>query len=260
MKPLCFAASGFAAVSLLMFALWIRQRKTNNAGIVDVGWAFSIAVLGVSYAIFSDGFAPRRALAAAMAALWGFRLAWHIHERSKGKPEDGRYQQLRRDWSPNVPSRMFLFFQLQAVVAVLFSIPFLFATANATPHLHSLEIIGFAVWFIAVAGESFADAQLNRFKNDGANRGKVCDAGLWKFSRHPNYFFEWLVWCGVALFASASPHGIWSVICPVLILYFLLRVTGIPATEEQSLRSKGDAYRDYQRRTSAFIPWFPKKI
>ena len=100
--------------------------------------------------------------------------------------------------------------------------------------------------------------QLQGFKKDPANRGKTCRAGLWSYSRHPNYFFEWLIWVSFFIFASASPYGWISIVCPVLIFYFLFKVSGIPATEAQALRTKGDDYRDYQRTTSAFFPWFPK--
>jgi steroid 5-alpha reductase family enzyme len=111
----------------------------------------------------------------------------------------------------------------------------------------------------AITGEALADAQLAAFKRDAANRGRVCEAGLWRYSRHPNYFFEWLIWVAYFVFAVGSPWGWVALIGPASILYLLLRVTGIPMTEEQSLRSRGDAYRRYQRTTSAFIPWLPKK-
>ena len=116
-----------------------------------------------------------------------------------------------------------------------------------------------ALWFVAVAGEALADAQLAAFKRNPANRGGVCAVGLWRYSRHPNYFFECLIWVSYALFAFGSPGGWLALIGPAAILYLLLRVTGIPLTEEQSLRSRGEAYRRYQETTSAFLPWFPKK-
>jgi steroid 5-alpha reductase family enzyme len=125
--------------------------------------------------------------------------------------------------------------------------------------LSHLEYAGAVLWVFAFLGEVLADAQLARFKANPVNRGKVCDLGLWRFSRHPNYFFEWLIWVSYALFALASPHGYLGLISPALILFFLLKVTGIPATEAQALRSKGEAYRRYQQTTSVFIPWIPKR-
>ena len=117
-----------------------------------------------------------------------------------------------------------------------------------------------AIWFIAVAGEGVADWQLKQFRSRPENKGKICQSGLWNYSRHPNYFFEWLVWVGFFVFAWDSPFGCFTVLCPALMLFFLLRVTGIPLTEELSLKSKGDAYREYQRTTSAFVPFFKKNM
>jgi len=151
------------------------------------------------------------------------------------------------------------FFQMQAVSVVLLAVPFLFVAINPAPTLHPLEIAGALLWAIAIGGETLADAQLAAFKREPANKGRVCTVGLWGYSRHPNYFFEWLVWVSYLVIACASPWGWIGVISPAIILYLLLRVTGIPLTEEQSVRSKGDAYRAYQRTVSAFVPWFPKK-
>ena len=136
---------------------------------------------------------------------------------------------------------------------------FLVACLNPAPALRPLECAGAVLWLVAISGEALADAQLAAFKRNPAHRGQVCDRGLWRVSRHPNYFFEWLIWVAFFVLALASPWGWIAVICPASILYLLLRVTGIPMTEEQSLRSKGDAYRRYQQTTSAFFPWFPRK-
>jgi steroid 5-alpha reductase family enzyme len=123
--------------------------------------------------------------------------------------------------------------------------------------IEELETAGAWTFLVAFLGELAADWQLSRFKSDPKNKGKVCNVGLWRYSRHPNYFFEWLIWVSFALVASSAQYGYWGFLSPALILYFLLRVSGIPATEEQALRSKGDAYRRYQKSTSAFVPWFP---
>ncbi len=133
------------------------------------------------------------------------------------------------------------------------------AALNPEPTLAPLEYAGTALWMVALAGEAVADAQLAAFKRDPASKGQVCQRGLWTYSRHPNYFFEWLIWVAWALFGMASPYGWISILCPLLMFYFLFRVTGIPATEAQSLRSKGEAYRRYQQTTSAFVPWFRRQ-
>ena len=156
---------------------------------------------------------------------------------------------------------MFLvFFEMQALLVAIFSLPFLFAASNPAPGLNWIEITGLLVAALALGGEAIADRQMQRFKADPAHRGEVCQAGLWFYSRHPNYFFESMVWWGFFLAALGSPYGWISVLCPLFILYFLLKVTGIPLTEEYAVKSKGDAYREYQRTTSAFVPWFKKTV
>jgi steroid 5-alpha reductase family enzyme len=154
---------------------------------------------------------------------------------------------------------MFLvFFELQALIVVIFSLPFLFAAWNPTP-LGALEYAGLGISLLVLAGESMADRQMRSFKQDPANKGRVCNAGLWRYSRHPNYFFEFLVWVGFALASLGTPWGWTTIICPLLMYYFLTKVTGIPLTEEYAIKSKGEAYREYQRSTSAFIPSPPKR-
>jgi steroid 5-alpha reductase family enzyme len=155
---------------------------------------------------------------------------------------------------------MFGFFQLQAALLVLLSVPFLIACLNPQPQINWLEWLGAAVWLVAVGGEGISDHQLKQFKENPANKGEVCQAGLWHYSRHPNYFFEWLVWVAFFLFALGSPLGCATIYCPALMLYFLIRVTGIPMTEDLAVKTKGEKYRAYQRTTSRFVPWFPKPL
>ena len=233
----------------------------DNYGIVDIAWSYAFGALAAFYALAGPGWPVRRALVAALAVMWIARLGTHLCIRvlSHHPVEDGRYVQLRKDWAANFASKMFGFFQIQAASVVLLGVPFLVASLNPTPALHPLEIAGAALWLVALTGEALADAQLAAFKRDAANQGGVCDTGLWRYSRHPNYFFEWLIWVAYFVFALASPWGVLALIGPASILYLLLRVTGIPMTEEQSLRSRGDAYRRYQQTTSAFVPWFPKQ-
>jgi steroid 5-alpha reductase family enzyme len=256
---IALAAWGAAVVVLLMFVLWIVHLPMRNAAIVDFGWALGLALLGIGYAVFGHGWRTRDIAIALMSGLWGLRLAFYLLlTRVIGHPEEGRYRELRRKWKTNLPLKFLVFFEVQALLDVVLSLPFLLAARNPSPGLSPVEWAGAALWTIAFAGEVTADAQLSAFKSRPGNKGHTCQAGLWRFSRHPNYFFEWLVWLSFALFALASPHGWLGFISPALILYFLLRVTGIPATEEQALRSRGDEYRRYRSTTSAFIPWFPK--
>lgn len=251
---------GTAAVALLMLLLWMVHLPLRNAAIVDAGWAGGLALLAVLYATIGDGDRVRAALIASMGAIWGMRLALYLlFTRVIGHPEEGRYVELRRKWGGNLPLKFLLFFEFQALLCVVLSIPFLLAATNAAPGLAPLEFTAAALWVCALLGESLADAQLKAWQSDPSHKGKTCRTGLWNYSRHPNYFFEWMIWVAYALFASSSPHGWLAWSAPLLMLYFLFRVTGIPATEEQALRSKGEDYRDYQRTTSAFLPWFPRK-
>ncbi len=239
---------------------YLLARRLNNYGIVDIVWSYAFAGLALFYAFFGPGWLVRKALIATMATLWSLRLGTHLYRRvmSHHPVEDGRYVQLRQDWAGNFATKMFGFFQLQAASVVLLGVAFFVVCLNPAPQIHPLEIGGVVLWLLALTGESLADAQLAAFKRDPTSKGRVCDVGLWHYSRHPNYFFEWLIWVAYFLFALGSPYGWVAVIGPASMLYLLLRVTGIPLTEQQSLRSKGDAYRRYQQTTSAFIPWFPK--
>jgi steroid 5-alpha reductase family enzyme len=176
-----------------------------------------------------------------------------------GKEEDGRYRKLRRDWGPHAQAGFFLFFQAQALADVVFSIPFLIAMRNAAPFPSAWDAAGLLVWLAAVGGETLADAQLARFRADPLHRGRTCRVGLWGWSRHPNYFFEWLHWWSYVLLAAGTPWGWLNLFAPALMLFFLFRVTGIPATEARALESRGEDYRDYQRTVSAFLPRPPKR-
>lgn len=248
------------ALCAIFAAVFVGARRIENYGVVDIAWSYAFGALALFYAAVSPGWSVRRGLVAALALIWSARLGTHLARRvAKHHPtEDARYAQLRRDWAANFAPRMFGFFQLQALSVVVLGVAFLVTTRNALPRLHPLEWIGSALWLVAVTGEAVADAQLAAFARNPAHRGQVCDVGLWRYSRHPNYFFEWLVWVAFFVFALASPGGWLAIVGPVGVLYLLLRVTGIPMTEEQSLRRRGAAYRRYQETTSAFVPWPPR--
>jgi steroid 5-alpha reductase family enzyme len=174
-------------------------------------------------------------------------------------PEDGRYLALKEAWGPAAPRKMLWFFMFQAVAASLFSLPMLMAANNPSP-FGILDYAALVVAVIAVTGESVADHQLQRFREGPGNRGRTCRSGLWRYSRHPNYFFEWLHWFVYALFALSAPWGWLTLLAPAAMLHFILNVTGVPPTEQQALKSRGDDYRAYQRETSVFFPWFPRNL
>jgi steroid 5-alpha reductase family enzyme len=248
------------AVAAMMFVLWLISLKTRNASIVDPGWAFGLLICAVTYAALGHGYFWRSVIVLVMAGIWSARLGLYLFfTRIWKQPEEGRYQQLRKDWKTNLNLKFLLFFEFQALLDVVLSIPFLVAAMNRTPQISWLEYAGFFLWLIAMSGEATADWQLSAFKKNPDNKGKTCQVGLWNYSRHPNYFFEWLVWAAWFIFALASPYGWLAIVCPALMLFFLFKVTGIPATEAQALRSCGEEYRRYQQTTSVFVPWFKKE-
>lgn len=249
-----------AACCAVMVPVWLWARKINNAGVVDIFWSLNFPLIAVLLFFFADGFELRRMLICSMVFLEGSRLGVHLFRRVTAHldEEEGRYKQLRKEWSPNADRRFFWFFQFQAISNVLLAIPFLLAAVNTRETISILEFAGVALWVLGFIGELIADAQLSAFKKDKRNAGKVCDTGLWRYSRHPNYFFQWTMWMAYFIFALGSHFGYLGIIAPAIILYLLLRVTGIPATEEQAVRSKGEAYKRYQRRVSGFVPWFRK--
>ena len=260
-QPLMLLLLGTLLVVAVMLGLWLLGIRNHNFSYVDIGWSVNFALLAALYAALAPGDLPRRLVIAAMFAAHGLRLGWHLSKRIIGEPEEGRYQQLRKDWggAGNLNLKFLGFFEFQAVLNAFLTLPLLIASFNRAPEFHPLEIAGIATFIVAIIGESVADAQLAAFKRNPANQGGVCDIGLWRYSRHPNYFFEWLIWIAYALFALASPHGWIALAMPVLMLHFLINVTGLKATEEQALRTKGERYRVYQSRTSGFIPWIPKR-
>lgn len=249
----------WAIAAALQLVLWLIQLRTGNAGIVDVGWAGSFAIVIGWFALRAD-VAPTSWLPiAAVVGLWSVRLTGYLIARGAATgPEEGRYRDLRARWSPHAARSFFIFFQAQAalvgVLSIAFVVPFV-----ALPDRPWFSVAGVAISTIGIIGEATADYQLARWRRDPAHRGKVCDVGLWGYSRHPNYFFEWCVWIGYAVVGFGYwPWGVLAVIPQAVILASIFGVTGIPSTENQAIRSKGDAYRDYQKRVSRFVPLPPK--
>lgn len=250
---------GYLLFVNLLIVLYVIHFRIRNAAIVDVGWGTGLALVAGWYALMAPGDPLRRTLMFGMVALHGLRLSLHLYfSRIHRQPEEGRYVQMRREWGDDFPHRLFRFYQSQAIAGAVLSLPFLLAALDPAPDLGFSGWLGLALYAAGLIGEAVADAQLKAFKANAANRGKVCSIGLWRYSRHPNYFFQFILWLGYAVFALGAPAGWLGLISPILMLYFLLRVTGIPPTEEHLLRTRGDAYREYQRTTNAFVPWFPR--
>ncbi|MBC8987761.1 DUF1295 domain-containing protein [Pedobacter sp. N36a] len=250
------------ACCLVMALVWCWAVKINNAGVVDVFWALNFPLIAMLLFFLADGLELRKQLICSMVVIAGLRLGAHLWQRVIGhlQVEEGRYQQLRKEWAPHENKKFFWFFQFQAFSNVILAIPFFLIASNQDTHIHTLEYLGIALWVIAVLGEAIADMQLSQFKKEACNKGQVCQLGLWNYSRHPNYFFQLLMWIAYFLFALHAPWGWIALSSPLIIGYLLFTVTGIPATEEQALRSKGELYRQYQQSTSVFIPWFKKKV
>jgi steroid 5-alpha reductase family enzyme len=248
----------WATSALGMAALWAFSMRVRNVGYVDVGWAGLMALAALFAGVVGEGSPLVRSLVAMFGSLWGARLCLHLLHRVLNEDEDGRYRALREAWNGS-QARFFAFFQLQALVVALFSLPFLAAAANPAYGFNGWVLLAIVVWTGSMAGESLADRQLAQFRADPANRGKTCRAGLWGWSRHPNYFFEWLHWFSYVLLAVGSGLFWLSLLGPVVMFAFLYRVSGIPWTEAQSLRSRGEDYARYQREVSAFFPWPPRR-
>jgi len=248
--------AGLLFLALLMVAVWLLSLVLKNAGIVDVAWSAAFAPVAAAYVWLGDGWWPRDLLLLGMVTAWSLRLAWHLFVRVKAEHphEDSRYAALRAHWGAAANVRMLLFFEAQALAALILTVPFAIAALNPAPAFAPLEWIGASVWATGLIGEAAADRQLARFRTKPANRGQVCQDGLWAWSRHPNYFFEWVIWCGFALFALGSSGG-WMGLHVVPLMFYVMRYgTGVPYAEASSLRSRGDRYRTYQRTTNVFFP------
>ncbi len=258
MFPYGLLAVPLVLAILAMIVTWVLQRRTRNAGFVDVVWAALMGVTALFYGAVGMGAATPRLLVAMLGGIWGFRLSLHLLARVLHETEDGRYRYLREHWRDS-QVKFFGFFMAQALSTALFSIPFLVATSNPIGGITGWSLAGVAVWLVSLGGESLADMQLSAWRKNPANRLRTCRAGLWAYSRHPNYFFEWLHWFAYVLIAVGSPWWEWSLLGPILMGVSLLWITGIPFTEAQALRSRGEDYRAYQREVSRFFPWFPRR-
>lgn len=251
-------ALGLAMNLIVMTATWWASVKLDNYSLVDAIWSLSFSAQVIFFAVTLDGWESRRILIALLVSIWSLRLGLFLARRiSRHHPsEDPRYQDLRKDYGANLKMRFLMFFLLQGLSISILTIPFILISQNNREGFHLLEITGAVLWAIAIFGEALADHQKSKFRADPANKGKVGEVGLWKYSRHPNYFFESLVWWSYFLIACAAPWGWTTIFAPLIMLFLLLNVTGVPLSEKNSLESRGEAYREYQRRVSAFIPWF----
>jgi steroid 5-alpha reductase family enzyme len=249
-------------LSAVMAIAWRLQQATGHSGWVDVFWTCGVGAAATIAALMplAEGRWPRerQILVAVLAAIWSLRLGWHILMRTRATNDDPRYRQLITDWGSDASRRMFWFLQTQAAVGVVLAVSIALAAQNPRPGLRLQDTVGVILLVAAIVGEAASDRQLRLFKADPANRNAVCDVGLWRWSRHPNYFFEWLVWIAYPLIAidwsGYNRLGWLALLAPVCMYWLLVHVSGIPPLEDHMMRSRGEAFRAYQRRTSAFFP------
>lgn len=245
-------------ISLFTAAWWLSVIR-RNAGIVDLFWGLGFVTVAWASAFTGDGWIGRKAILVILTTAWGLRLAVHIHLRNHGKPEDFRYRRFRESGGPNFwITSLFKIFLLQAGLLLVIAAPIQYAAAFPTPSgLTVWEILGTALWMTGFIWETLADLQLRAFLAEPENAGKVMKYGLWRYSRHPNYFGEALIWWGVWLVAVAVPGGWASIIGPLLINFLLMRISGVPMLEG-GLKERRRGYEAYIRKTSPFFPWPPK--
>jgi steroid 5-alpha reductase family enzyme len=259
---------GAFALAVSMAAAWLVQRRTGQSGWIDAIWSFAVGLVGVGLALIphpgSDRPAPRAILVGVLALAWSLRLGLHIAGRTLKGGEDPRYRALRDEWGADFPRRLFWFLQIQAAAAFLLTISIFVAAGNPTPFPNIGDILGAALLIVAIAGEAVADRQLERFRAEPVNGGRVCETGLWSVSRHPNYFFEWLGWLAYPFIAVGLPpanvYGLIALIGPLLMYWLLAHVSGIPPLEAHMARSRGAAFEAYRKRVNAFFPGPPRQI
>lgn len=252
---------GWAAAALAMMLAWAWQQRTHDATAVDVCWAAGMGALAIAYALLADGDAVRRTLVALLGGLWSARLAGFLYlNRLRGHAgEDARYQRLRAAFGRHAGAGFLAFYQMQAFATALFALPFLACAQAAAPLSWPAALAALLVWMLALGGETLADHQLARWRADPLHQGRSCRSGLWAWSRHPNYFCEWLHWWTYPLLALGS-DAFWLTLSGPLLMYATLHyATGIPYTERQALARRGADYAAYQREVPEFFPRPPRR-
>jgi steroid 5-alpha reductase family enzyme len=244
----------------VMVVVWLFSLRLQDVSIVDIAWGASGALIALNTFFLTDGDMARRFLLTGMTVIWGGRLAFHIAVRKKGKGEDFRYAAMRAGHPETFPRRSLVtVFLLQAFLIWAISMPVQIGAASRIPTgLTLLDILGLGVWAVGFGFEALSDAQLQAFLSDPANKGSVMDRGLWRYSRHPNYFGDSLIWWGIFLMAAATPMGWVTFFSPLLMSFFLMKISGVPMLEK-ALGQRRKGYQKYMQRTSPFFPWPPRK-
>ena len=248
-----------SVVAGCMVAMWVLSLALRDASIVDIFWGAGFAVIGVTtFLVTDDGSSPRRALLTGLVCLWGLRLAVYLLWRNAGHGEDPRYLAMRRHWGPRFPIiSLVTVFALQGVIMWTVSLPVQLGQLDPGGPIGWLEGLGVLLFAVGLTFEAVGDWQLARFKANPSSSGQVMDRGLWRYTRHPNYFGDFCVWWGLFLVAASTPYGPWSIVGPIVMSFFLMRVSGVPMLE-RSIGKRRPGYADYAKRTSAFFPRPPR--
>jgi steroid 5-alpha reductase family enzyme len=255
---LAFVVAAASAIFIYLTALFLVALLKKDNSIVDIGWGPGFILAALVTFFLRPGFETRHILISVLVTAWGVRLATHIYLRNRGRGEDYRYAKWRQDWGRWFIPRSFLqIFMLQGIFLLLISSPIVLVNRSETKGLTPLDLLGGLLWLTGFLFEAVGDYQLKEFKQKPESRGRIMTAGLWKFTRHPNYFGEAALWWGIFLIASSVPGGWASIISPLTIGFLLLKVSGVTMLEKKY--AGNEEFADYARRTSSFFPWFPKK-
>jgi steroid 5-alpha reductase family enzyme len=254
-----------AALSVVMTGAWLIWREAENSGWIDTTWTFGLGLVGFLGALLpiTHALNLRSGLVASMVTVWSLRLGLHIAFRTRGITDDPRYAKLVREWGPDASRQMFWLLQKQALVSIPLALAMWLASANPLPLPTAQAAVAIVIFVVAVAGEALADQQLRWFRRQPYNKGRVCNTGLWRWSRHPNYFFEWLGWFSYPLLAidlsGNYPFALLAFAAPLCMYWLLVHVSGIPPLEEHMIAQRGEVFRRYQMRTNAFFPGPPRE-
>ena len=259
METAALLLSGAAILLAATFLLWLVSLALRDASIVDIWWGPGFALLAWSGFLLAGGDHPRRLLIAVLAALWGLRLGIYLLWRNAGEGEDPRYVAMRKHHGERFAwVSLFTVFWLQGGLQWVVGLPLqLTQAAPGDAALGALDALGCAIFAFGLAFETIGDLQLARFKADPRNDGQVMDRGLWRYTRHPNYFGDCVAWWGIFVVALGGPLGLVSIVGPAVMTFLLLRVSGV-ALLERTISKRRPAYEDYVRRTSAFVPRPPR--
>ena len=243
---------------LFMSTIWLIAVKLDNYSIVDIIWGITFIITTIVVLVYTELYNVVSLTIAALVLIWGLRLSIYLFSRNAGKPEDYRYQDMRKKWGNKVKQTAFVrVFMLQGTVSLLFSLGIFLGISQSDTILAMWPVyLGVIVWVVGFLFESIGDAQLRAFIQKPENKGKVITTGLWKYTRHPNYFGEATQWFGISIIACAVPYGWISFISPLLLTFFLLKISGVPLLEKKNAKKPG--YAEYAAKTSVFVPMPPK--